>query len=97
MNAFQNRFQEYAPDYMNGKKETDLIKLDGIDKVQISMLVPEFDMECSLERARETAKTIGTPVVNFTVIGGKDSDHSYFGNENGEWFMNLLISQLMPA
>ena len=46
-NAYQNRFQEYAPDYEQGQVTAGLIDLSSIDKVPVSMLVGTEDQTCS--------------------------------------------------
>ena len=45
-NTYTNRFQEFAPEYDQGKRHAPLIDLAGIDKVPISMLVGTADMTC---------------------------------------------------
>ena len=87
-----DRFQEYAPNYLKGEKETALIDIGSIDKVPIAMLVGTSDETCPYDRAVETAKIIGDMVVHFESIEGQD--HMYFGSANDEWFMNLVKSQL---
>ena len=91
-NTYTNRFQEYAPNYMQGERETDLIPIETIDKVPIAMLVGTADNTCPYDRAVETASIIGDAVTHFESIEGVD--HGYFGSANDEWFMNLVISQL---
>ena len=50
-----DRFQEYAPNYMQGERETALIDIGSIDKIPISMLVGTADETCPYDRAVETA------------------------------------------
>ena len=45
-NTYTNRFQEYAPDYLSGKRETKLIDIAGIDKVPIVMMSGTLDVTC---------------------------------------------------
>ena len=45
-NTYTDRFQEFAPNYMAGDRETDLIDLGSIDKIPISMLVGTSDKTC---------------------------------------------------
>ena len=66
-NSYTNRFQEYAPNYLKGEKETALIPIGTIDKVPISMLVGKKDDLCSLEQAKKTAKIIGDKIVHLEV------------------------------
>ena len=91
-NTYTNRFQEFAPNYGSGERETDLIDIASIDKVPISMMSGTEDVTCPYSRALETAEIIGDAVVHFESIEGED--HGYFGGANDEWFMNLVISQL---
>ena len=91
-NTYADRFQEYAPNWEDGERETALIDLSSINKVPISMLVGTADMTCPYDRAVETAGIIGDMVVHFESIEGED--HGYFGSANDDWFMNLVISQL---
>lgn len=56
------------------------------------MLVGTADRICPYSEAEKTAKIIGDAVVHFETIQGVN--HHYFAGENGEWFMNLVISQL---
>ena len=46
-NVIQYRFQEYAPRYMEGETQTDLIDLSSINKVPISIFSGELDVTCS--------------------------------------------------
>lgn len=90
-NAYTDRFQEYAPNYLSGEREAELIPLDSIDKVPIAMLSGTVDWTCPHARAEETASIVPA-VVNFESIVGKD--HNYFLSANDRKFMNLLKSQL---
>ena len=69
-----------------------LIDLTKIKKTKISMLVGKEDTFCPHSRALETAGKIGDAVVNFTTV--PDVGHSYFGYANGNWFVDLVKSQL---
>ena len=91
-NTYTDRFQEFAPNYMAGDRETELIDIASIDKVPIAMLVGTVDNTCPYARAVETAGIIGDMVTHFESIEGED--HGYFGSANDDWFMNLVISQL---
>jgi len=91
-NTYTDRFQEYAPNYLAGERETTLIDISSIDKIPIALLVGTADETCPYARAVETAKIIGDMVVHFETI--PDADHMYFGSANDEWFMNLVKSQL---
>lgn len=45
-NTYTNRFQEFAPNYLSGDKETELIDIAGIDKVPIVMMSGTLDVTC---------------------------------------------------
>jgi len=87
-----NRFQEYAPNYLAGERETDLIDKSKIGKIPISMLVGIDDKICSHDKAKKDAELIGDAVVHFESI--ENADHAYFGYANDEFYMNLVKSQL---
>ena len=50
-NTYTDRFQEFAPNYSEGERETALIDLASIDKVPISMFVGTADGTCPYARA----------------------------------------------
>ena len=91
-NSYMNRFQEFAPNYLDGEKEAALIDISSIDKIPIAMLVGTADETCPYATAVETAGIIGDMVVHFESIEG--ADHMYFGSANDEYFMDLVKSQL---
>ena len=64
-NTYTNRFQEFAPNWEQGEKETDLIDLAGIDKVPIAIFAGTADQTCPYERAVETAAILGDTVTHF--------------------------------
>lgn len=95
-NTYTNRFQEYAPNFLEGERETDLIDIAGIDKIPISMIAGTADVTCPYERAVETASIIGDSIVTFNSIEGVD--HGYYQTANSPEFMSLVLSQLqVPA
>ena len=89
-NTYTNRFQEFAPNYDQGDRETALIDLASIDKVPIAMLVGTADQTCPYDRAVETAGIIGDMVVHFESIEGED--HGYFGSAASPDFMNIVFA-----
>jgi len=91
-NTYTGRFQEFAPKYLEGERETPLVDIAGIDKVPISMLVGKDDVTCPYSQALITKDIIGDMVVHFESI--ENADHMYFSRANDEWFMDLLKSQL---
>lgn len=88
-NAYTKRFQEYAPDYLDGKRHAKLIDIAGIDKVPIVMMSGTIDQTCPYATAQETAQIIGDAVEHFETF--ENEDHGFFGQANDETFMNLLI------
>ena len=60
--SIEKRFQEYSPTYEQGDTITELIPLDTIDKVPISMYVGEADHTCPLDQAEEIRDTIQTEI-----------------------------------
>ena len=89
-NTYTGRFQEYAPRYLEGEREADLIDLASIEQVPISMLVGSEDTLCTPQQAEDTAETIGDAVMHFEIIQG--FDHVTFGTANDQKFINLVIS-----
>ena len=53
-NGFQGRYQKYAPNYLAGEKQTDLIDLAKVsDGVSIAMFMPVFDEMCPFKPLAE--------------------------------------------
>lgn len=50
-NAYEDRFQEWAPNYLAGERQTALVPVDTIDKVPISIFAGELDSAIPLTRA----------------------------------------------
>ena len=88
-NHFQNRFQMYAPNYLEGEKHTELFDVDSIRGVRISMFVPENDEYCTFDQLKnvktETTKFMPVPHSHFAT-GGKDQE-----------FMKALLAELKIA
>ena len=91
-NTYTGRFQEFAPNYLDGERETDLIDIGSIDKVPIAMLVGKDDVTCPYSQAVITANIIGDMVTHFESIEG--ADHMYFSRANDKYFMDLVKGQL---
>ena len=85
------RFQEYAPNYLEGEQETELVDLASIT-MPISMIVGLDDDLCPHSQAEITASTIGDAVMHFESLEG--IGHNDFWGLNEEWFIDLLIEQL---
>ena len=90
----QNRFQEFAPDYAKGDKETDLVPVESINKVPIAMNVGTWDEVCPHSQAVNYKKILGDIVVDFKEYGEKD--HGFWAYANDENFMQNLVAQLQP-
>ena len=91
-NTYTGRFQEFAPNYLDGERETDLVDIGSIDKVPIAMLVGKDDVTCPYSQAVITANIIGDMVTHFESIEG--ADHMYFSRANDKYFMDLVKGQL---
>ena len=79
-NTYQNRFQEWAPNYLEGVVTTDLIPLSNIKQVPIAMFAGTADSTCTYQKAVEAKNLIGDAVVHFETKEG--GGHSYFGVAN---------------
>lgn len=92
-NTYTDRFQEWVPrdQYLSGDTQAELIHIETIDKIPISLLVGELDNTCPYSQAQITAGIIPS-IVHVENIPGYD--HGQFGQANDEWFMNLLQEQL---
>ena len=76
-NVIQQRFQEYAPDYMQDVVETDLINLSSIKHVPVTIWSGFLDTTCANAQALETAKEIGERVTYMRTLPW--ADHGYWG------------------
>lgn len=91
-NFIQQRFQEFAPNYLEGETQAALIPLDSIDKVPIAMIAGTEDPTCPYATAQHMKEVIGDAVKQFSTIEGED--HSYFGYASDEYFMSQVIHAL---
>lgn len=73
----QQRYQEYAPWYMEGKTHTDLIDLSQIKTVPVSIWSGLLDVTCSNYQAHITKEEIGERVTYFRTLPW--ADHGYWG------------------
>ena len=76
-NVIQNRYQEYAPDYMQGKTQTDLIDLSKIKNVPVTLWSGLLDTVCANAQAKITVAEIGERVTYFRTVPW--GDHGYWG------------------
>ena len=67
-NAAQNRFQEYAPNYMDGEEKTDLIPIHLIDKVPLWFFVAKQDEVAPSITAKMTTNEIDGAVKSYHVF-----------------------------
>lgn len=82
-NSEVNRYQEYAPDYMQGETITDLIPIWTIDTVPISMWSGMRDTVCSHQQALITKDIIGERVTKFVSIPW--ATHGWWGGKYLTW------------
>lgn len=63
-NGVEQRFQEYAPNYLKGGEEREAIDvpLNNIERVPLYFFVAEDDIFCPKEQAFWTADQIGSSV-----------------------------------
>ena len=81
-NVIQNRFQEYAPDYMQGETHTELIDLSQISHVPVTIWSGLLDETCYNSQAKITAAEIGERVTYFRNVPW--ADHGYWGGPLSE-------------
>ena len=92
-NTEQNRFQEYAPDYLTGgDKQTPLLDLASIKAPPITMFAALDDETCPYATANSTRTTLGDTVSKFYTI--PNAGHQYFASANDHEFMTNLMNEL---
>ena len=91
-NAIVGRFQEYSADFLEGKRETELIDLSLIDKVPIWIFASKLDFFCTHAQATEDALKIGDMVKYFETVWS--GDHFYFVTENSKEWLDKLDREL---
>ena len=91
-NAYARRFQEYAPNWFEGETETDLIPLENISGLDITMLVGDNDYYCPATTAQSTADQIGEAVESVQILEG--FDHGTFYYTNSEDFTERVLRAL---
>ena len=91
-NYIQNRFQEFAPDYIKGgEKITPLIPIETIDKVPIAYIASTLDQICPYATAQHLHEVIPAVQAFHTMEG---VDHFYYSYAADEAFMNNIIHEL---
>ena len=94
-NGIEQRFQEYAPDYMKGGDEnrvTAEVPLSTIKHTPIYMYVATGDIFCPMEQALWTADEIGDAVKEVRLFDGQD--HGYFTYSLDMVLMESLVHTL---
>ena len=86
-NGFQNRYQDFPSNFMDGEKKAPLIDVEAIGKdVSIAMFVPLNDELCPFEPMRD----IKVDHIRHYTEGG----HRIFSELNDSEFVSELIEQL---
>ena len=91
-NSLENRFQEYAPHFMEGERKTALLDLSSIKAPPIAMFSGSKDVTCPYKTALHIHEEIGDTVEKFYTID--DQDHMYFASANDDEFINHLMAHL---
>lgn len=91
-NKIQDRFQEFAPDYAEGKMQTDLVPVESINKVPIAMFTGTLDEVCPHKQAVEYSQKMGDIVVDFESY--KDKTHGFWSYASDDHFIEQLVAQL---
>ena len=85
------RFQVWSDKWVEGEYETELIPLENISYVPITMMIAENDETCPLDIAVEEERRLSTWTKSIVI---DDVGHEYFGSAGDEWFMDTLINEL---
>ena len=85
------RFQQFVDNWSTTNKEGAIYRLEDISKIEVSMLVGEFDVVCTAGAAKEAAQRIGT-LQNFVTF--KNEGHGMFAYNADEKYTAKLISEL---
>lgn len=86
-NGFQNRYQEFAPDYLQGERITKLIDIAAISEgASIAMFVPEVDELCPFEPLKDLK-------VDY-IKWYKNAKHTLFDDFKEPEFVSELLQQL---
>ena len=92
MNGVEDRFQEFDYEWDQRHYQTEMVHLENIQKVPISMFTATDDMTCPYDTASKYIPMIGSETVRIDVPG---ETHDYFHEDaSSEWFMEQLIAQL---
>jgi len=90
-NYIQNRFQEFAPDYIKGDVITPLIPIETIDKVPIAFIASTLDQICPYVTAQHLNEVIPA-VTSFHTM--EDVDHFYYSYASDEKLMGNIVHEL---
>ena len=86
-----DRFQEYAPNWSDGDRITDLIALENISKVPISMFVGSKDDTCPPSTAAAARDLINSEV-DYILFEG--ADHGVGASYNSQSFLDCILKKL---
>ena len=93
MNGLTDRFQEFAPNWLDGETETALVEMSNIKQVPMTFFVGTKDEICPHRTAMKYIPQIQSKT-NYIDCEGKT--HGYFASDaNDDWFMQNLIEQLV--
>ena len=77
---------------MDGDYETDLVRLEDIRQVPITMFIADKDATCLPETARRESRLINSKTRSIIVEG----NHEFFMASNDKEFVRSLTRQLKP-
>ena len=81
MNGIVDRFQEFAPDWAEGTKETDLVKVENIKETPMTFFIGTADAVCLPAKAEEYIPKLNNSIKT-VMLEGKDHDYFYLkGND----------------
>lgn len=96
MNGLTDRFQEFAPNWLDGEETMPLVEMSNIKQVPMTFFVGTLDDVCPHHTAMKYIPEIQSQTNYFDVQG---EGHSYFASRaNDDWFMeNLIASLVIPT
>ena len=91
--VYAQRLQEFAPNFLQGERETELWDLSSIDKVPITLMPGKEDASCLYDQALVTQSIIGDKIAKMVPID--DWDHATFSYVADQPFMEKLLAELV--
>ncbi len=76
MNGIVNRFQEFAPNWAEGTKETDLVKVENIKNTPMTFFIGTADAVCLPTMVEEYIPKLNNEIKT-VMLEGKDHDYFY--------------------